>query len=137
MLFRRRWGVVQSVGHLTVNEDGVGSSPTAPANLFFRRAIQEIFPGFNLGLMDAAKLRCVNFSIFRQTAKSGGLAIFKYRRAMSGMQFSAYAHTSAVGCGLFGCGFGVGGGSRSEGRTRRPSPQSPKGILGASSLLRS
>jgi hypothetical protein len=26
------WGVVQSVGHLTVNEDGVGSSPTAPAN---------------------------------------------------------------------------------------------------------
>jgi hypothetical protein len=25
--------VVQSVGHLTVNEDGVGSSPTAPANL--------------------------------------------------------------------------------------------------------
>ena len=32
--------------------------------------------------------------------------------------------------------FGVGGGSRSEGRSRRPSPQSPKGILGASSLLR-
>jgi hypothetical protein len=27
------WGVVQLVGHLTVNEDGVGSSPTAPANL--------------------------------------------------------------------------------------------------------
>jgi hypothetical protein len=26
------WGVVQLVGHLTVNEDGVGSSPTAPAN---------------------------------------------------------------------------------------------------------
>jgi hypothetical protein len=25
--------VVQLVGHLTVNEDGVGSSPTAPANL--------------------------------------------------------------------------------------------------------
>ena len=25
------WGVVQLVGHLTVNEDGVGSSPTAPA----------------------------------------------------------------------------------------------------------
>jgi hypothetical protein len=32
--------------------------------------------------------------------------------------------------------FGVGGGSRSEGRSCRPSPQSPKGILGASSLLR-
>src|ERR1700688_3743241 len=28
----KSWGVVQSVGHLTVNEDGVGSSPTAPAN---------------------------------------------------------------------------------------------------------
>ena len=26
------WGVVQLVGRLTVNEDGVGSSPTAPAN---------------------------------------------------------------------------------------------------------
>jgi hypothetical protein len=28
------WGVVQSVGHLTVNEDGGGSSPPAPANSF-------------------------------------------------------------------------------------------------------
>src|SRR5665213_177025 len=28
---RHCWGVVQLVGHLTVNEDGVGSSPTAPA----------------------------------------------------------------------------------------------------------
>src|SRR5579859_527563 len=27
------WGVVQSVGHLTVNEDGGGSNPPAPANL--------------------------------------------------------------------------------------------------------
>jgi hypothetical protein len=36
-----------------------------------------------------------------------------------------------LGCGLMG----VVGGSRSEGRSRRPSPQSPKGILGASSLL--
>src|SRR5439155_75198 len=27
-----RWGVVQSVGHLTVNEDGGGSNPPAPAN---------------------------------------------------------------------------------------------------------
>ena len=26
------WGVVQSVGHLTVNEDGEGSNPSAPAN---------------------------------------------------------------------------------------------------------
>ena len=30
---RRRWGVVQPVGHLTVNEDGEGSNPSAPANL--------------------------------------------------------------------------------------------------------
>ncbi len=28
-----RWGVVQSVGHLTVNEDGGGSNPPAPASL--------------------------------------------------------------------------------------------------------
>jgi hypothetical protein len=26
-----RWGVVQPVGHLTVNEDGEGSNPSAPA----------------------------------------------------------------------------------------------------------
>jgi hypothetical protein len=29
----KSWGVVQSVGHLTVNEDGGGSSPPAPANV--------------------------------------------------------------------------------------------------------
>jgi hypothetical protein len=28
----RCWGVVQLVGHLTVNEDGEGSNPSAPAN---------------------------------------------------------------------------------------------------------
>ena len=27
------WGVVQLVGHLTVNEDGEGSNPSAPAKL--------------------------------------------------------------------------------------------------------
>ncbi len=31
------WGVVQLVGHLTVNEDGEGSNPSAPANLSNRR----------------------------------------------------------------------------------------------------
>jgi hypothetical protein len=30
------WGVVQSVGHLTVNEDGGGSNPPAPANFLDR-----------------------------------------------------------------------------------------------------
>jgi hypothetical protein len=30
-----RWGVVQLVGHLTVNEDGEGSNPSAPANFPF------------------------------------------------------------------------------------------------------
>src|ERR1700722_15851113 len=35
------WGVVQSVGHLTVNEDGVGSSPTAPANSLRRAGAAE------------------------------------------------------------------------------------------------
>ncbi len=36
------WGVVQLVGHLTVNEDGGGSSPPAPANSenFLRLAVQ-------------------------------------------------------------------------------------------------
>jgi hypothetical protein len=29
---RRCWGVVQLVGHLTVNEAGEGSNPSAPAN---------------------------------------------------------------------------------------------------------
>ena len=28
-----RWGVVQLVGHLTVNEDGEGSNPSAPAKI--------------------------------------------------------------------------------------------------------
>ena len=28
---KARWGVVQLVGHLTVNEDGEGSNPSAPA----------------------------------------------------------------------------------------------------------
>ena len=31
-----RWGVVQLVGHLTVNEDGEGSNPSAPANFLFK-----------------------------------------------------------------------------------------------------
>jgi hypothetical protein len=31
---RTSWGVVQSVGHLTVNEDGEGSNPSAPAKIF-------------------------------------------------------------------------------------------------------
>jgi hypothetical protein len=30
-----RWGVVQPVGHLTVNEDGEGSNPSAPANSLY------------------------------------------------------------------------------------------------------
>src|SRR5208337_254825 len=34
----RRWGVVQPVGHLTVNEDGEGSNPSAPANFPFKIA---------------------------------------------------------------------------------------------------
>jgi hypothetical protein len=32
-LTQYRWGVVQPVGHLTVNEDGEGSNPSAPAKL--------------------------------------------------------------------------------------------------------
>ena len=33
---KTRWGVVQLVGHLTVNEDGEGSNPSAPAKFFLR-----------------------------------------------------------------------------------------------------
>src|SRR3984893_13695901 len=36
-----RWGVVQLVGHLTVNEDGEGSNPSAPANSF----LENLIPG--------------------------------------------------------------------------------------------
>src|SRR5215468_10667792 len=32
-----RWGVVQPVGHLTVNEDGGGSNPPAPANFLWQK----------------------------------------------------------------------------------------------------
>jgi hypothetical protein len=32
-----RWGVVQLVGHLTVNEDGEGSNPSAPAKFLLNR----------------------------------------------------------------------------------------------------
>jgi hypothetical protein len=39
-----RWGVVQLVGHLTVNEDGEGSNPSAPANF------STVFPVLNLVL---------------------------------------------------------------------------------------
>jgi hypothetical protein len=30
---KKKWGVVQLVGHLTVNEDGEGSNPSAPAKI--------------------------------------------------------------------------------------------------------
>ena len=36
----RRWGVVQLVGHLTVNEDGEGSNPSAPANFSNRQTVK-------------------------------------------------------------------------------------------------
>src|SRR5271167_942758 len=36
---KHRWGVVQLVGHLTVNEDGEGSNPSAPANFPLRKRL--------------------------------------------------------------------------------------------------
>src|SRR6266481_1987985 len=36
---KTRWGVVQLVGHLTVNEDGEGSNPSAPANFSHRNIL--------------------------------------------------------------------------------------------------
>ena len=35
---RHCWGVVQPVGHLTVNEDGEGSNPSAPASFFAQQS---------------------------------------------------------------------------------------------------
>src|SRR5579859_7266413 len=40
-----RWGVVQLVGHLTVNEDGEGSNPSAPANFPCRIAAKSASDG--------------------------------------------------------------------------------------------
>ena len=37
----RRWGVVQPVGHHTVNVDGEGSNPSAPANFQNIRKLRE------------------------------------------------------------------------------------------------
>ena len=37
-----RWGVVQLVGHLTVNEDGEGSNPSAPANSPFNTGYRPV-----------------------------------------------------------------------------------------------
>ena len=44
---KRRWGVVQLVGHLTVNEDGEGSNPSAPANLFWCLAPRNTLTGYH------------------------------------------------------------------------------------------
>src|SRR5580704_16622311 len=66
---------------------------------------------------------------------SGGLLYRAVSKVSVNLQ-NVPARTSADRYGPLGVVFGVGGGSRSEGRSCRPSPQSPKGILGASSLLR-
>jgi hypothetical protein len=42
--FPYRWGVVQPVGHRTVNADGEGSNPSAPATHFVTFS-----PGFSMG----------------------------------------------------------------------------------------
>jgi hypothetical protein len=39
-----RWGVVQSVGHLTVNEDGGGSNPPAPAIFIRKQSSKRDYP---------------------------------------------------------------------------------------------
>src|SRR5256885_14111484 len=40
---RARWGVVQLVGHLTVNEDGEGSNPSPPPKFLPFNAIKKSF----------------------------------------------------------------------------------------------
>ena len=40
-----RWGVVQPVGHLTVNEDGEGSNPSAPAKIPIKIAAKSMSDG--------------------------------------------------------------------------------------------
>jgi hypothetical protein len=50
-----RWGVVQPVGHLTVNEDGEGSNPSAPANFSPPETPVAVAPLEALALKDCEK----------------------------------------------------------------------------------
>ena len=49
--------MVQSVGHLTVNEDGEGSNPSAPANFFLFSRCESAFEGLRQGHLQRAGLR--------------------------------------------------------------------------------
>ena len=53
-----RWGVVQLVGHLTVNEDGEGSNPSAPANFSLRSS-----PGVRRNSDQTKPTRCSYISM--------------------------------------------------------------------------
>jgi hypothetical protein len=48
---RRCWGVVQLVGHLTVNEAGEGSNPSAPAIFPFRKFSSEFLWPLQIALV--------------------------------------------------------------------------------------
>jgi hypothetical protein len=58
--------VVQSVGHLTVNEDGEGSNPSAPANFFLKLKVsvasavpirsRNLFVNANLGVSNQSEI---------------------------------------------------------------------------------
>src|ERR1700756_3734609 len=83
------WGVVQLVGHLTVNEDGVGSSPTAPANITFASPSPEfargnwIFVPSPLQIASSARSKCVPAA---QTVKNLANALEVARTVSLGAQ---------------------------------------------------
>jgi hypothetical protein len=62
---KKNWGVVQLVGHLTVNEDGEGSNPSAPANFPFTIAATLGSADFNT---DSDTRKLLKVSLRRGTA---------------------------------------------------------------------
>jgi hypothetical protein len=65
---KKKWGVVQLVGHLTVNEDGEGSNPSAPANFPFRIAAKLGSADFNT---DSDTRKLLKFSLDAVSLKDG------------------------------------------------------------------
>ncbi len=74
-----RWGVVQLVGHLTVNEDGEGSNPSAPANSLLENLIRAM-----------QFLSTNKASPFVDTASSWAYAFAGLERAMNNIRTVAF-----------------------------------------------
>src|SRR5258708_5279387 len=113
------WGVVQPVGHRTVNADGVGSNPTAPAKLLRPKWDCRPSRSFrsSLRILRARPLRRDEPSYLAVNRKT---CVRGIRRA------------SAYGYGPLGVVFGVGGGS-SRGEDRAGPALNP--LKGSSARL--